>query len=56
MSEILHAKKVIGIFIHLWPLIKTKISRLSQTFTVYICEIESFASRVVRVEGICNQY
>lgn len=35
---------------------KTKIGRLSQTFTVYICEIESFASRVVRLEGICNQY
>lgn len=55
MSGASLAKKVIGIFIHLWLLIKTKIGRLSQTFTVYIvCEIEILASEAARVEGICN--
>lgn len=48
------AKKVIGIFIHLWLLIKTKTGHMSQAFTVYIvCEIEILASEV---EMICNYY
>ena len=40
------AKKVIGIFIHLWLLIKTETGHLSQTFTVYIvCEMEILLQR-----------